>query len=73
MGANQWMTMDILMMKHRPLQYPYIMDTETPGIGTALLKEMLLYMKMKGYPAVSLSVQKANYACICIKKPGSML
>ena len=40
------------------------------GIGTALLKEMLLYMKMKGYPAVSLSVQKANYALYMYQKAG---
>ena len=40
------------------------------GIGTALLKEMLLYMKMKGYPAVSLSVQKANYAVRMYQKAG---
>lgn len=32
------------------------------GIGTALLGEMLANLKLKGYPAVSLSVQKANYA-----------
>ena len=40
------------------------------GIGTALLKEMLLYMKMKGYSAVSLSVQKANYALYMYQKAG---
>ncbi len=32
------------------------------GIGTALLKELLLVLKSQGYPKVSLSVQKANYA-----------
>ena len=33
------------------------------GIGTTLMKKMLKLLKEKGYPAVSLSVQKANYAC----------
>jgi ribosomal protein S18 acetylase RimI-like enzyme len=32
------------------------------GIGTALLIEMLNYLKEKGYEKVSLSVQKENYA-----------
>lgn len=32
------------------------------GIGTALMKEMLLALKRDGYKQVSLSVQKANYA-----------
>ena len=32
------------------------------GIGTALLKALLSTLKSKGYPKVSLSVQKANYA-----------
>ena len=40
------------------------------GIGTALLKEMLSYLKLKGYPAVSLSVQKANYALSMYQKAG---
>ena len=33
------------------------------GIGTRLMKEMLKLLKENGYSAVSLSVQKANYAC----------
>ncbi len=33
------------------------------GIGTELMKRMLERLKEQGYPAVSLSVQKANYAC----------
>lgn len=32
------------------------------GIGTALLKEILLNLKLAGYTKVSLSVQKDNYA-----------
>ncbi len=32
------------------------------GIGTALLKELLPTLIAQGYPKVSLSVQKANYA-----------
>ena len=32
------------------------------GIGTAMMQEMLRYLKEKGYKRSSLSVQKANYA-----------
>lgn len=32
------------------------------GIGTALMRQMLLLLRKKGYEKVSLSVQKANYA-----------
>ena len=32
------------------------------GIGIALLKELLSTLIAQGYPKVSLSVQKANYA-----------
>lgn len=32
------------------------------GIGTALMRQMLLLLRDKGYEKVSLSVQKANYA-----------
>ena len=32
------------------------------GLGTALMKEMLQFLKNKGYKQTSLSVQKANYA-----------
>lgn len=32
------------------------------GIGTALMRAMLQYLKEKGYPRASLSVQKDNYA-----------
>ena len=32
------------------------------GLGTALMKEMLRFLKHKGYKQTSLSVQKANYA-----------
>ena len=40
------------------------------GLGTALMKTMLQVLKNKGYMQVSLSVQKANYAVICIKSWG---
>lgn len=32
------------------------------GIGTALMRQILILLKSKGYEKVSLSVQKANYA-----------
>ena len=32
------------------------------GIGTAMMKEMLLLLSAKGYNRASLSVQKSNYA-----------
>lgn len=32
------------------------------GIGTAMMKEILVLLKAQGYRQVSLSVQKANYA-----------
>lgn len=32
------------------------------GIGTEMMKDMLILLKAKGYEKVSLSVQKANYA-----------
>ena len=32
------------------------------GIGTELMKKMLEYLKIKGYPKTSLAVQKENYA-----------
>ena len=32
------------------------------GIGTKLMKEMLYFLKEKGYKRASLAVQKANYA-----------
>lgn len=40
------------------------------GLGTALLKELLLILKSNGYSKVSLSVQKANYAVKMYKKVG---
>ena len=40
------------------------------GIGTVLLKELLLRMKIKGYKKTSLSVQKANYAVKMYKNLG---
>ena len=32
------------------------------GIGTAMMKEILVRLKSRGYRKASLSVQKANYA-----------
>ena len=43
------------------------------GIGTQLLREMLLFLKEKGYKRVSLSVQKANYAVGMYKKAGFVI
>lgn len=40
------------------------------GIGTQLMKSMLLLLKEKGYEKVSLSVQKDNYAAEMYKKIG---
>lgn len=40
------------------------------GLGTALMKEMLQFLKNKGYKQTSLSVQKANYAVNIYRKVG---
>ena len=40
------------------------------GIGTALMQQMLTALKQQGYPQVSLSVQKANYAARMYEKFG---
>ena len=40
------------------------------GLGTALLSELLLRIKAKGYKRTSLSVQKANYAVKLYRKLG---
>lgn len=40
------------------------------GIGTALMRAMLQFLKDKGYNQTSLSVQKANYAVNMYKKVG---
>ena len=40
------------------------------GIGTALMQQMLTALKQQGYPQVSLSVQKANYAARMYEKLG---
>ena len=40
------------------------------GIGTELLREMLQLLHRDGYPKVSLSVQKANYASKMYQKAG---
>ena len=63
-------------------QYGHI-DNETPsfsislfkdyrgrGIGTQMMREMLLYLRDKGYKRASLSVQKENYAVSMYKKVG---
>lgn len=62
--------------------YGYV-DDETPslaisllkeygncGIGTKLMKRMLLELKKQGYEQTSLSVQKRNYAVRMYKKVG---
>lgn len=40
------------------------------GLGTALMKEMLQFLKDKGYKQTSLSVQKVNYAVNMYRKVG---
>lgn len=40
------------------------------GLGTALMKTMLQFLKDKGYKQTSLSVQKANYAVNMYQKLG---
>ena len=45
-------------------------DYRHQGIGTELLREMLLLLRRDGYPQVSLSVQKANYALQMYQKAG---
>lgn len=40
------------------------------GIGTALLQELLAFLKCQGYSRVSLSVQKANQAVNLYRKMG---
>ena len=45
-------------------------DYRNRGIGTELLRRMLDTLKGKGYPQVSLSVQKSNYALRMYQKAG---
>ena len=40
------------------------------GLGTALMKEMLQFLKNKGYKQISLSVQKENFAVGMYRKLG---
>ena len=40
------------------------------GIGTALMGDMLQFLREKGYKQTSLSVQKANYAVNMYRKAG---
>lgn len=40
------------------------------GIGTALMRHMLMFLKKEGYQKVSLSVQKENYAVRMYLKVG---
>ena len=45
-------------------------DYRHQGIGMSLLREMLQLLRRDGYPQVSLSVQKANYAFRMYQKAG---
>lgn len=45
-------------------------DYQNYGIGNALMKEMIKVLHEKGYPGVSLSVQKENYASKLYEKLG---
>lgn len=40
------------------------------GIGTQLMKEMLMLLRKQGYSQASLAVQKANYAVLMYEKAG---
>lgn len=40
------------------------------GIGTAMMKQMLAELKLRGYKKASLAVQKANYAVKMYQKVG---
>lgn len=40
------------------------------GIGTELMKQMLMKLKMQGYKQTSLAVQKMNYAVRMYQKVG---
>lgn len=48
-------------------------DCRGLGIGTALLEEMLLKLKQRGYMQTSLAVQKANYAVRMYQKAGFLI
>ena len=45
-------------------------DYRGQGIGTKLMKEMLLLLKTQGFKKASLAVQKANYAVRMYEKVG---
>lgn len=45
-------------------------DYRNYGIGTALMKQMLMKLKKQGYKQASLAVQKKNYAFRMYKKVG---
>ena len=45
-------------------------DYRGQGIGTRLMKEMLLLLKSQGFKKASLAVQKANYAVRMYEKVG---
>ena len=55
------------MMKRPHLLYHYMKNL---GIGTALMRDMLEFLKNKDYKRTSLSVQKANYAVRMYQKVG---
>ena len=50
--------------------YGHVNEFRRCGIGTALMQQMLTALKQQGYPQVSLSVQKANYAARMYEKLG---
>ena len=45
-------------------------DFRKQGLGTKLLKEMLVLLKEQGYANVSISVNKDNYAYHIYRKQG---
>lgn len=55
-------------MTQHPL-FPFL-SSRNIGIGTELMKQILLTLKEREYKQVSLSVQKINYAVSMYKKVG---
>ena len=57
-------------MPVKPEQLPLYKEYRGKGIGTELLRRMLVLLRDKGYRQVSLAVQKANYAVKMYRKAG---
>jgi len=79
--ADDWCF--VVEIKEKIVGAVWVRDDETPsfaislyeeyrnmGIGTALMRDMLEFLKNKGYKRTSLSVQKVNYAVRMYQKVG---